>query len=194
MIKVEFRLLVPVAALLAVTACSADAGDTPSPGPAGTASAAAPPGSAAPTTEPTAAPPRSPVATPPPAGTSRPGRPESTSTAFTGLQLTKTGGFAGISQGVTIRADGSWQRLDGKKVTVSGKLNAGQLGELKGLLAAPQLAREADRKVPPNRCADAFAYVLRVNSASIRYTQCDAADRPQQTIKVITFVERATSG
>ncbi|GIE94237.1 hypothetical protein [Paractinoplanes rishiriensis] len=191
MIKVEFRRLVPVAALLAVAACSAGGGDTTPPGPAPTTSVAAPPSSAGPT----AAPPRSPVATPPPTrATTRPGTPESTSTAFTGLELAKTGGFAGVNQSVTVKPDGSWQRLDGKKVTVSGKLNAGQLGELKGLLTAPQLAREADRKVPPNRCADAFAYVLRVNSEVIRYTQCDAADRPEQTLKVITFVERATSG
>jgi hypothetical protein len=152
----------------------------------GSAAAYSAPAVSTPVREATSAPPvrettSGPTATAAPAG------------GFTGLEMAKSGGIAGVSESVKVDADGSWQRLDDRTVVGSGKLTSAQLTRRQQLAADPALAAEAGREVATPRCADGFHYTLSVGFQLIRYEQCGPTDSPRLTTEIIDLVTEATS-
>lgn len=163
-----------------VAGCGDGSGANPA-GASAPAGTSAPASSATvPATEATAAP------------TGRPAAPPAN--AFTGLELAKSGGFAGVDESVSVKADGSWTRLENSKVVSTGKLTAAQLAGLRKLAADPALATEANRKATPARCADGFNYTLNIGHQLIRYEQCGTdATKPRLTLDIINLVTDATT-
>jgi hypothetical protein len=178
-------------AVLALGACGDGAGDGPAPQ-AGASGAAGGPASA-PSGTPASA---SGGAQPGPSASGRPATPATARPpdGFTGLELARTGGFGGVDEQVTVRADGTWQRLDAGKVVARGKLTGARLAELQRLAADPALAAEAGRKVAPGRCADGFHYTLRVGDRLIRHEQCGTGAKPPVTLDIIDLITSATGG
>jgi hypothetical protein len=174
-----------VALALTLTGCGDDAGGagptrpSGSSAPAAATGAPAPASAPAPATEATSAPGGRPA--PPPAG------------GFTGLEMAKSGGFAGINESVTVKADGAWTRLEDRKVVRTGKLTAAQLAGLRKLAADPALATEANQKAATARCADGFNYTLHVGYQLIRYEQCGTQAPPKVTMEIIDLVTKATT-
>ena len=113
-----------------------------------------------------------------------------------GLELTRSGGVAGITETITVMPDGTWAKVSSKPaVTARGKLTAAQLAALQRLLADPRLASEASGKnAGDNHCADAFTYLLVARHQLIRYTSCGQADKPEVTVAIIDLLQIATKG
>ncbi|GAB3951609.1 hypothetical protein GCM10027614_53880 [Micromonospora vulcania] len=53
------------------------------------------------------------------------------------MQLTRSGGFAGRGDRVTVEPDGRWTAVDRAGSRRTGKLSAADLGRLRGLAADP---------------------------------------------------------
>jgi hypothetical protein len=86
------------------------------------------------------------------------------------VSVVRAGGIGGVSQTLTVEADGSWtyqERSRGGKQ--SGKLSAGQRQQLQGLLADPALARERGSQ---STCDDGFAYAVTSGSAVVFWREC----------------------
>ncbi len=129
---------------------------------------AGPAGSSVPT-PPTALP------TPSPAATASPSQsPPATghSAAAMSVQVSRTGGIAGLNQLVMFAPDGSWKFTDRKTGTSStGQLTSAQRSQLTRLVTDPDLANEA-RQSPSVGCADGFVWVVTAGDLSIRHDQC----------------------
>jgi hypothetical protein len=164
---------------LALLACSAPAGRSPTPSALPTASASVPatPGS------------------PDPVGSTVPGGSTSTTKEVPsgpGVTITRTGGLAGVMQVIAVAADGSWTYTDRRAGTSQqGKLTTAQRQDLARLAIDPALAAEARRSAPPDPCADGFVYTITLGEASTRYEQCGAGNRPV-TDQLLALVLGAT--
>ena len=111
-----------------------------------------------------------------------------------GVQLVKTGGIAGVNETVTVKPDGSWYRIDGKRNTkASGKLTDAQMAALQQLLTDPKLLTEGG-KAGSGHCADGFEYLLVVEYRLIHYTACGQGTKPEVTLKIIGLLQSATKG
>lgn len=174
---------------LALAGCSAGtpkAGGTPAASetatPAGVpASTAAPAPSSAPASS----------KTPSPSKTSAPHR-SATKLAVT---LVKTGGFAGLTETITVQPNGKWKKDNGRTTNRTGALSAAQVSRLQALLADPQLAAEAKQRPPgTNTCNDTFSYVLMVDYQVIKYEECPGqAKPPKVTMEIVAFLQEATA-
>jgi hypothetical protein len=183
----RFRWVAAAALIVALAGCTESGSPASSPSapapassaPAGTASASSAP--AGPASEPT-----------PPPGATAPAAPSPT-VAFGGVQLVRTGGIAGITETITIRPDGSWNRVTSKGVKATGKVSPADLTQIARLAADPRLAAEADRKQPSrSRCNDTFSYLLIVGYKMTRYEACPSnGDKPPATIEMIGLVQDA---
>jgi hypothetical protein len=173
---------------LALAGCSAD---TPQPSgtPAtnGTSASTGVPASAA-----TQAPSSAPASgkTPAPAGTTRTPAPSRSA-----VTLVRSGGFAGLTETVTVQPDGSWKRGDGRTTNRTGRFTAVQVSRLQTLVADPQLAAEAKQPPPgTNQCNDTFIYVLMVDHQVIKYEECPGqAKPPKVTMEIVAFLQEATA-
>ena len=117
-------------------------------------------------------------ATPTGTGPGGPNNPAATTGAtLPGLSLTRTGGFAGVNQTLTVTANGSWTYTDKKtSATETGQFTPAQLGQLAQLAADPRLTSEALQS--SNRtCTDAFQYTITVGTMNATVQDC-AEDRP----------------
>jgi hypothetical protein len=107
------------------------------------------------------------------------------------VTITRSGGFAGRTETISVRADGSWTR-DGSGSRPSGRLTAGQRSSLLTLLNDPRLAAESgvhDRQ----GCADAYRWTVASRSTEVSYSDClPAADRPPVATSVVNLLDTAT--
>ncbi|MFC4018820.1 hypothetical protein ACFOW4_12820 [Micromonospora sp. GCM10011542] len=132
-------------------------------------------------------------ATPAPSG---PGPTTATATATataTRIVLTRSGGFAGRGDTVTVEPDGRWTAVDRAGSRRTGRLDPADLGRLHGLAADPRLAEEARRSPTPTGCADVFSYRLTVGAVETEYVDCPAdAPPPPATRALVELLLRAT--
>lgn len=161
-----------------------------SPASAGAPSAGTPAGSA-PTAGPSSAGP--PTAASAPAASPRiptPGR----SVRTDGVTLVRTGGIAGLTDTITVRPDGVWQRSDRRGPRDDGRLDATRQAELRQLLADPRLAAEAQRSAGDGElCRDALTYLLVAPPGTIRHTQCPGTGKPPEvTMRIVALLLAAT--
>ncbi|WFE62616.1 hypothetical protein [Micromonospora sp. WMMD714] len=155
------RALGPAFAAVAVvvgllTGCSAADPSSPAPTPAATT------GSPVPTAG-------EPSGTAPTAGGPTDG------TAAMRITLTRSGGFAGNRDTVTVEPDGRWTTTDRAGATRTGRLEPTQLDRLRAL--AGPAARERDSP-PDAACADTFAYRLTIGTHSVDWTDCPSGPPP----------------
>lgn len=158
-------------AVLAVIAagCSSPADTPASPGPSAAASSSAAPVTSSPA-------PASPIPTTPDEGepTAKPG-----SAAMLPLDFTRTGGFAGVDDHLTIAADGAVTIKRRSATAKADPLSAAKLAELQRLLADPALTSAS--QPPANRdavCADGFIYRFRTPSWTLLLDNCGGTNRP----------------
>ncbi|MFG1881269.1 hypothetical protein [Micromonospora sp. NPDC049102] len=135
-----------------------------------------PPTTATPTsTAPTGTAPTGPVPTGPGATDAAAGR----------VTLFRSGGFAGRGDNITIEADGRWTVVDRAGGRRTGKLDAADLGRLRGLAADSRLTTEARRTATTSSCADAFSYRLTVGGVETGYVDCPADPGPPSATRAI---------
>ncbi|MEV4842010.1 hypothetical protein AB0K20_02075 [Micromonospora matsumotoense] len=147
-------------------------------------SPAAPP--ATPTTTATAATPTTPTAPTAAAGDGTPGGtaaagttrgPGVTDSAATvdRVTLTRSGGFAGNRDTVTVEPDGRWTTTDRAGTTRTGQLTPAQLDQLRTLTGPATRSRGGP---PDGRCADTYAYQLTVGTRSVEWSDCPSGPQP----------------
>lgn len=181
------RWLATVLFALTLTGCS----DRPAAGPQ--PSAAPAPSLTAPSSD---VPPSS---TPAPTTTRTPtSRPTATATATPRpggdlVSVTRSGGFAGITETVTVRANGAWTRTNRRAAERTGRLSDTQLSQVRALAADPRLARESRTGGGTSgACADTFSYAVVTADQRIRYEDCPGRVRPAATLALVTYVLDAT--
>ncbi|MGC4877066.1 hypothetical protein ACLQ26_12520 [Micromonospora sp. DT43] len=128
------------------------------------------------------------TATPPIAPTSSgtapvvPGAPDAAAGRVT---LFRSGGFAGRGDNVTVEPDGQWTAVDRAGGRRTGKLDAADLGRLRGLAADRRLATEARRTGTTTSCSDAFSYRLTVGAVETGYVDCPADPAPPPATRAL---------
>jgi hypothetical protein len=107
------------------------------------------------------------------------------------VTITRTGGFAGVNQELTVMPDGAWTYADKRSGSSQrGQLTAEQMAQLGRLVSDPNFAQAR----PPSRgasCADTFIYTIAVGDLSINFDECNGKDQPGAKA-VIDFVSSAT--
>ncbi|WP_377513469.1 protealysin inhibitor emfourin [Micromonospora vulcania] len=124
--------------------------------------------------------------------------PTSPGTGATGaagpVQLTRSGGFAGRGDRVTVEPDGRWTAVDRAGSRRTGKLSAADLGRLRGLAADPRLASESRVPTASTGCADAFTYRLSVGTIETGYVDCPSETTPPPATRaLVELLLRATA-
>ena len=111
-----------------------------------------------------------------------------TRAAFSAVTVTRSGGFAGVSDRYTVTTDGT--------ITPGGrKLSPADLAQLRTLVTGAELAAEAERSPyrAPN-CADGFNYSVVTGSLRLAGTDCGNLGKDAPTMmKVVQLVERAAT-
>ncbi|WP_203730556.1 hypothetical protein [Paractinoplanes durhamensis] len=183
----QFRRWGAVLLLVTLAGCTQDK-PSATPGSAPAASSAAAPSS------PDAPSPVGPSGPTPPSPSAAPGSSDPAGSGFNGLQLVRTGGIAGITETITVKADGTWEKDTSKGAKDSGKLDIGDLGKLTGLASDPRIKTESDRKETTGRCNDTYIYLLIVNYQMVRYDTCPSAGTPPPLTKeIVGLVQSATT-
>ncbi|WBC12771.1 hypothetical protein O7600_16435 [Micromonospora sp. WMMA1998] len=132
------------------------------------------------------------------AGCARADAPTSTlpqATPLPGVEvvLVKSGGIAGLTDTITVHADGTWTTTDRAGAEREGRLSEADLDRLRRLAADPRLTAEAAVTVPATMCADAFSYRLTIGPTTSSYVDCPPqATPPAATAEVVDLLTRAT--
>ncbi|MEU8168521.1 hypothetical protein AB0B97_18695 [Micromonospora sp. NPDC049004] len=101
------------------------------------------------------------------------------------VALFRSGGFAGRGDNITVEPDGRWTVVDRAGSRRTGKLDAADLGRLRGLAADPRLTTEARRTATASSCADAFTYRLRIGAVETGYVDCPADPAPPPATRAL---------
>ncbi|RLK08778.1 hypothetical protein DER29_6644 [Micromonospora sp. M71_S20] len=99
--------------------------------------------------------------------------------------LTRSGGFAGRGDTVTVEPDGRWTVVDRAGSRRTGRLPGADLDRLRRLVADPALAAEAGRPSTPTACRDAFSYRLTVGTVETGYVDCPSDGGPPATARAV---------
>jgi hypothetical protein len=106
--------------------------------------------------------------------------------------VTKSGGFAGLRDTVSVRADGTWTRTDRRGAERTGRLSDAQVSRLRTLANDPALAA-APGGGKVGRCSDAFTYDVVAAGHRIRYEDCPGGTRPAEALALADYVLKATN-
>jgi hypothetical protein len=102
-----------------------------------------------------------------------------TPTAAPGLPaavtITRTGGFAGVNQTITIQPNGDWV-YSGRGKNEQGTLAPGVVASLGSVVSQPAFLTEMRTK-PDGVCADAFHYAVTIGTESTSFEDC-LVERP----------------
>ena len=109
-----------------------------------------------------------PAPTPPTTTASADPRPAPTNVR---VSVTRSGGFAGRQDTVTVEPDGRWSRVARGTAPRTGRLTDAQLSRLRALLADRKLAGEAGSRTN-SRCRDAYAYTVSAGPVTVTYPDC----------------------
>jgi hypothetical protein len=108
------------------------------------------------------------------------------------IRVTRTGGFAGVNQMITIQSDGSWSyTTKGGGTAQTGSLDAAQLAALRDLVTTPGFLTEMRQVETDENCADGFNYAITVGGESAAWEDCGGAPRPSLN-KAIDLITQAT--
>ncbi|WP_328342411.1 hypothetical protein [Micromonospora sp. NBC_00421] len=169
-----------------LTGCSATDPGRPAPSPVtptGTAGTAA----STPTAVPTAT-----AASTPTAGDATANGTEAAEPAPARITLTRSGGFAGNRDTVTVEPDGRWSTTDRSGTARTGRLTPAQLDRLRALTGPA--TRSSGGGPPDARCADTFTYRLTVGTRSVDWTDCpDGPQPPAAAPELATLLLKTTA-
>ncbi|MFG2009232.1 hypothetical protein ACGFNF_09195 [Micromonospora sp. NPDC048868] len=144
------------------------------------------------TTEPPRVPPPKSFPAGPSAPTVAPPTPAPTA-ATARVVLTRSGGFAGRGDTVTVEPDGRWSAVDRAGSRRTGRLSGADLDRLRRLVVDPGLTAEAGRPSAPTACQDAFSYRLTIGEVETGYVDCPAdGAAPAATRAVVELLLGAT--
>jgi hypothetical protein len=136
---------------------------------------------------------------PAPTSTAAPATPASGGSGQGGKSLTGTvtmqrsGGLAGVMQGVEIASDGTWTYTDRRAGTVRhGRLSQLERDRLARSLADPALAREQAASGPVGVCSDGYLYQITWGSSRTQFVWCGSVGNRPALVAVITAIEDAT--
>ncbi len=105
------------------------------------------------------------------------------------VTVEKTGGFAGVTEKITIDESGKWT-----KGQASGRLTVEKSQQLQELAANPKLAAEATQTRPQTQCRDAFEYSVTAGKTTVRYVDCSTdGPLPETASKIVELVNEAIS-
>ncbi|MER7419305.1 hypothetical protein ABT346_21415 [Micromonospora peucetia] len=99
--------------------------------------------------------------------------------------LTRSGGFAGRGDTVTVEPDGRWTVVDRAGSRRTGRLSGADRDRLRQLVADPALATEAGRPSTPTACHDVFSYRLTVGALETGYVDCPPDGSPPTTTHAV---------
>ncbi|MEV0806961.1 hypothetical protein [Micromonospora sp. NPDC050200] len=104
-------------------------------------------------------------------GTATPGTTATGATTATASRvvLTRTGGFAGRADTVTVEPDGRWTATDVAGATRTGQLAPGELDRLHALAGTVTMSGGA---ADTGSCADAFTFRVAVGTNTAEWTDC----------------------
>lgn len=107
------------------------------------------------------------------------------------VTVVRAGGIAGVSETLTVEANGHWSYQDRRRggKSQSGTLSANQRQSLQGLLADPALARERGSL---GTCADGYSYALTSGSATVLWRECGGTV-PKTASSVVRLLVGATA-
>lgn len=107
--------------------------------------------------------------------------------------MRRSGGFAGLSETITVRPGGGWTRTTKRGPDRTGKLTAAQLTKLRALIDDPRLDAEADRPRSGGTCNDTYTFVVIAGGHRIEHTECPGSTKPPAaTMEIATLVLDAT--
>jgi hypothetical protein len=167
------RALLTVLIAAGVTGCSStSAPSSPASFPVPVPSSPSPSPSASPTVSPAGSPTVSPAGSP--TVSTSPVSPAGADRAFP-VEVTRTGGIAGVDDRVTIGADGSVVTTRRGKQPVRSTVPASTVDELRRLVAEPGFTRPSSG---PGRCSDGYNYQIKTRSSTVAVQDCGGSHGP----------------
>ncbi len=141
-----------------------------------------------------------PAGTPTPSGSGPAGSPSPTggappqsnppAPALGRVVISRTGGFAGVQEMITIEPNGNWSYNNAKGSAADrGTLSASERANLLRLVSDPRFATEIRKPNGPAVCNDAFQYTIQVGEMTASFEDC--ADRPA-VAAVLNAIGQAT--
>ncbi|MEU7956419.1 hypothetical protein [Micromonospora humida] len=126
--------------------------------------------------------------------TGMPGDPGARGAGADRVILTRSGGFAGNRDTVTVEPDGRWTTTDRAGATRTGRLDAAALDRLR-MLVGPATRDHAG--VPSDDgCADTYRYQLTVGATRVDWTDCPTGPRPPDATRELAalLLKTTTTG
>ncbi|WP_346537877.1 hypothetical protein [Micromonospora sp. DPT] len=113
-----------------------------------------------------------------PSGTATPGGTATGAPAATAsrVTLTRSGGFAGGAETVTVEPDGRWTATGRTGATRAGQLSPADLDRLRALAGSAPSGGGPAR--PDVRCADTYTYRLTIGANTVEWTDCPSGPQP----------------
>jgi hypothetical protein len=107
------------------------------------------------------------------------------------LTITRTGGFAGVDQSITVRSDGSWSYGAGKaKPATQGTLTQAELDQVTRILSDPAFPADVRPHRTEGVCSDGFTYSVTIGPESSSFEDCGEVDRPLFDALLATLHQR----
>jgi hypothetical protein len=95
------------------------------------------------------------------------------------LTISRTGGFVGVNESITVRADGGWSYSAIKgKPTAQGMLSAADLATVTQTLSDPRFGLDVRPHKQNGVCADGFTYAVSIGPETSTFDDCGEGDRP----------------
>ncbi len=108
------------------------------------------------------------------------------------VNITRTGGIAGVDESVEITATGQWTYTNRRtNTTQTGSLTAAQSAQLVALVGAPAFIEQLRATPAASNCADGFNYTVTAGDARATFVDCGGDTQPAVRA-VITAVTDAT--
>ncbi|WP_433388182.1 hypothetical protein [Micromonospora sp. KLBMP9576] len=130
---------------------------------------------------------------PPAAGPTLPPPTTGSGASAVRVVLTRSGGFAGRGDTLTVEPDGRWTAVDRAGSRRTGRLSDADLDRLRRLVADPALAAEAGSPPAGTACQDAYSYQLTVGAVRATHVDCPAdGAAPTKTRAAVELLMAAT--
>ncbi|MGK5442084.1 hypothetical protein ACSNN7_09705 [Micromonospora sp. URMC 105] len=95
------------------------------------------------------------------------------------VTLTRSGGFAGGTETVTVGPDGRWTATDRTGAARTGQLSPAEIDRLSALSGL--IPQGGGPGGPDARCADTYTYRLTVGQNTVDWTDCQNGPQPSST-------------
>ena len=104
------------------------------------------------------------------------------------LTITRTGGFAGVDESITLRADGSWSYSGSRgKPAAQGTLTPTELDQITRAVSDPAFPADVRPHRTEGTCNDGFTYSVTVGPETTSFEECGGNDRPLFTALLATL-------